>query len=172
LIAEEYNPGGDRVGVTACHNGYRRLGIVHQRTVMAPSNGHWIIRDDITGKPTEKVHTARLQWLLPDWKFELQNPVSETQSPEFEIHLYPPPGRITLKVHVNCPKQNAEKNSKCNICWSLIRGGERIAGNGSTHSTWGWVSPTYGKKIPALSFIVEVSDLLPIVFQSAWILPA
>jgi hypothetical protein len=171
ITAEEYDPCGVLEGVTARHNGYRQLGIIHQRTVMARDEGQWIILDEITGKPSESEHTARLQWLLPDWAYVLQTQKTGIQSPEYEIHLLSPAGRITLKINIKFPSQGTEKSSTGNICWSLIRCGERIIGNGSTHNNWGWVSPTYGIKTPALSLIIEVKSKLPLGFMTEWILP-
>jgi len=39
--------------------------------------------------------------------------------------------------------------------YQLVRAGELLAGEGDISPTWGWISPTYSVKIPALSFSVS-----------------
>ena len=59
----------------------------------------------------------------------------------------------------------------------LERAGERLLGGGDhpgstiIQPTWGWTSPTYGDKIPALAVIVPCQGSLPLYITSEWILP-
>ena len=56
--------------------------------------------------------------------------------------------------------------------FTLVRAGERLAGDLDFPPILGWYSPTYDYKEPALSFIVEVTGLAPLEFSSRWELPA
>ena len=53
----------------------------------------------------------------------------------------------------------------------LVRAGELLLGSGEVHPTWGWTSPTYGDKIPALALLVHFQGSLPLQITSEWILP-
>src|SRR6185437_12374532 len=45
------------------HDGYKRLGITHRRTVRWLRHTGWVIIDDLLGPGT---HDLRLHWLTPD----------------------------------------------------------------------------------------------------------
>ena len=58
---------------TGQHNGYRKLGIRHERTVTVFNDEHWEVEDSllrVKGKPRK--HTYRLHWLLPDWNYQFK----------------------------------------------------------------------------------------------------
>jgi hypothetical protein len=46
-----------------------------------------------------------------------------------------------------------------------------VHGEGTAYRILGWVSPTYGVKNPALSFVLQAKGLLPITITSKFILP-
>src|SRR4029077_5948128 len=50
------------------HDGYRRLGVTHRRTVQCVSEAAWVIVDDLLGAGE---HELRLHWLLPALPFEM-----------------------------------------------------------------------------------------------------
>ncbi len=58
--------------VSVERDGYRKLGIRHRRSVEWLGSGSWRITDELlpTGK-TLNSHTYILNWLLPDWAWEL-----------------------------------------------------------------------------------------------------
>jgi hypothetical protein len=53
----------------------------------------------------------------------------------------------------------------------LVRGGQLLHGCGPVKPTWGWISPTYGEKIPALSLRLLARRLPPVYFTSEWCFP-
>jgi hypothetical protein len=53
----------------------------------------------------------------------------------------------------------------------MARAGELIYGGGLVQPTWGWVSPTYGLKVPALSVRFTAAGPLPIRFITKITLP-
>jgi len=55
--------------------------------------------------------------------------------------------------------------------FSVVRAGELIHGKREVRAFEGWVSPTYGVKIPALSVMLEVRTGHPITLKSEFILP-
>jgi hypothetical protein len=141
--------------VKAYHNGYR--GIKHERTVTVFAHERWLVEDKLT-RDRLKSHTYRLHWLLPDWKYEIQNSI-------FGIRLKSSYGWIELNIS---PDSNVP-TSEYRI--SLIRAGELIHGLGEALPFEGWVSPHYGTRLPALSFAVEVTSLHNITFKSEFIFP-
>lgn len=144
--------------VIASHDGYLRIGILHQRTVTVDKDHRWIVEDQLL--PTLRtshsaLHTARLHWLLPDWDWK-------ADSSGLKFELLSPHGCIRLEIQ--SPLSNLQP--------SIVRAGEVLHGELPAHPTWGWVSPTYGVKTPALSISIWAEESLPIVFSSKWIFPS
>ncbi len=50
------------------HDGYKRFGVKHRRTVQWLHGAGWVIVDDIEGTG---VHDVRLHWLMADLPYEL-----------------------------------------------------------------------------------------------------
>jgi hypothetical protein len=135
--------------VSAEHSGYRRLGIVHQRTLEWLASNQWQIIDDIlpsgeTGGP----HLLSLQWLFPDWEWRMR---------EMNLVLAAPGGALSISVQIR-----TEKEVQPEI--QLVRAGKLVYGDGSTLPILGWYSPSYNSKIPALALRVRVTSVLPVQF--------
>jgi hypothetical protein len=140
--------------VVAYHKGYR--GVKHERTVTIFTNEHWIIEDRLISHHS---HVYRLHWLLPDWEWKIVN-----REQGVEISVNSPHGWVTIGISHTPP---GTRHSL-----ALIRAGELIHGEGNNLPYEGWVSPTYGIKLPALSFAVEVASSGPITFTSGFIFPS
>ena len=52
-----------------------------------------------------------------------------------------------------------------------VRAGEIVYGRGPAQPTWGWVSPTYSIKNPALALRLDSHGALPLQFTTLWTLP-
>lgn len=168
VTAHEQALDGSWSRLVARHTGYRKFGLLHERTVTLFAPGRWVIDDKIPfahpsptniQHPTSKFknlnsHSFRLHWLLPDWPWELQGGRLRVQSPY---------GWVELGVTVAAGAYFESIR--------LVRAGELLCGTGEVNPVWGWVSPTYGLKMPALAFILEGQGVLPICLTSAWILP-
>lgn len=148
VLAYEMDDFGDLKRVTGEHNGYRRMGALHQRTLTAIQNG-WQVTDDILpyDKPDGKLHTATLTWNLPDWTWKFTT--------ESELHLA---GNF-LRVHITLDGTD-------NI--SLFRAGEGLYGETVSDPTWGWTSPTYGHKSPALMLKACQTGPYPLRLITTW----
>ena len=143
--------------VLAYHKGYRRLGIRHERMTTVFTDERWEIKDNlIFTKPGE--HVFRLHWLLMDGEFEMGN--SELG---IGIRVKSKYGWIALKVNL--------EPSDLKPVTSLVRAGELVGGQREVKPYEGWVSPTYGTKIPVLSLAVEVKSLKNFSFISEFIFP-
>ena len=148
VSSERYPVGTRAQAVTAYHNGYRRLGATHRRSVLCfCEEDLWIVVDDVTGSYSREV---RLHWLFPDVPFRLD------------------PAQIRLLLQ--CP----EGDFNCAIIAdhllsaSLAKAGEIISGVDdeplSEKAIRGWRSLYYGTKEPALSLGVKAAAALPIRF--------
>jgi hypothetical protein len=146
--------------LAAEHEGYRRLGIFHRRTVSAIENG-WLIEDELRTSHS-RLAAYRLHWLLPDWEYELQE-----SSPL--IRLRSPFGWVTLQI---ATQGTADESPTVDQRLSLIRAGHLISGAGPALPICGWVSPTYGVKLPALSLALEVESTAGVRFLSEFSFPA
>ncbi|MEX1071665.1 MAG: heparinase II/III family protein [Anaerolineales bacterium] len=145
------NGSGKLTSVIAEHDGYAALGLVHRREVSTEAN-RWLITDRLLPKkdPKKKL-LARLHWLLPDWDWQLAGQRLQLESPHGVIEI-----SIDASVGDDCSFQ-------------IVRAGE--FGSRTAEPIAGWFSPTYGVKVPALSFIIEATGLLPITLTTTWTLP-
>lgn len=167
----------------ADHDGYRNLGVIHRRDVLISEEDRWIIEDHLitsdnlpspqskTNKnklidPEGKVFDIRIHWLLPDWPWELEKTNHESQ---YLLNLKSPHGVITLRTSLKTDPRLPGTNNDPII--KIIRAGELLLGPAPAESTYGWMSPTYGIKIPSLSFSVEVKSTLPLKIVSHWVFP-
>ena len=162
IISHDRADDGGWARMVAQHDGYRRLGVIHRRAITAFSNDRWLIEDFLepsTGHAQAETHLVRLHWLLPDleWRFD------ETM---LTLEVLSPYGWVSLQVAAIADLQPLTINHQ------LVRAGELIAGRGEISPAWGWTSPTYALKEPALSFAVIVESLLPLTLKSEWIFPA
>ena len=148
VLAHELDEKAQLAWVSAEHDGFRRLGVRHQRRLSATEGG-WLVTDSVLpyGKSDEKSHEVHLRWLLPDWHwtFEEANTLLLT-GPDFSFRLL---------------IEGAEH-------FSLVRAGETLYGDITANPTWGWCSPTYGSKIPSLALIAVRTGNLPIELISTW----
>jgi hypothetical protein len=157
-VEGEQNADGSWRRLVAWHAGYRRLGAWHQRSVSALQNGNWQVEDTllpINPKPTRLASQLkiRLHWLLPDWPWELAGSTLQVLSPV---------GKVGVTVGVTDTGQTLEPT----IC--LARAGQNLLDAQPVPPTWGWVSPTYSMKQPALSFSATALCSPGAVFTTRW----
>lgn len=162
-------PDGSYNSLTAQHNGYRKINVLHSRKVTTYADGHWEVIDHLDGPPGS-LHSARLHWLLPDWEYEILEASEKSIFPCFTVRIRSPYGWISLKIGSSSPLENLQMHPTINV--QLARAGTLLFGTGKISPIAGWTSPTYGDKIPALACILEVSKFFPIELKSEWILPS
>lgn len=164
MVSHIHAEDGSTESLTAQHNGYKQLGAVHQRTVTSNKDGTWLIDDHlqpISQASAERFH-IRLHWLVPDWPWV----VEELPDNSFRIELDSPSGRINILINLSSNSSSVQKTSVL-----IVRAGEALYGDGTVSPTWGWFSPTYGIKLPALSISLEIESTLPIDLATHWLLP-
>jgi hypothetical protein len=130
------------------HDGYKRFGVKHRRTVQWLAGAGWIIVDDIHGPG---VHDARLHWLMADLPYEV------SASP-FQVVFTSGQSQVRCSIFSSFPGNG-----------SIIRAGARVEGNSPSADTelLGWESPTYGDLRPAVSLIYEIRSQLPLRIVTA-----
>jgi hypothetical protein len=167
--AEVVEATADRL--TARHDGYRRMGWIHQRIVQVVPQG-WLVIDRVLptksqGRSSEAVQ-ARLHWLLPDWPWEVRGT---------SLRLRSAGGWVELELTAASGDENAagsgveQAATPDSLAIQIARAGKLIYGSGEVSPTWGWFSPTYGYKNPALSLGVTLRGQGPLTFTSLWRLP-
>lgn len=141
----------------AWHSGYRKLGVRHERSVTVFNDEHWEVEDALLFvKPNQPQRNFRLHWLLPDWDWQL-----DEKEDGIELRLDSPHGWLKILLRSDQPGAS----------FSIVRAGEVLHGQGPTSPIAGWVSPTYGKKIPALSCTLEASSQNDVKFNTHFIFP-
>jgi hypothetical protein len=136
----------------AYHNGYRRLGIRHERIATVYADERWEIRDNLAfTKPGE--HVLRLHWLLIDGEWEIENRESrlERRESRLEIRVNAPCGPFRLSIKPD------PRIGSSDVRVSVVRAGEVVYGTGQALPFEGWISRNYGAKTPALSVAMEAS---------------
>lgn len=153
--------------ISARMDGYRKLDLSYERTVELLDHDRWLISDhlDTSGSRKQK-HTFRLHWLLPDVQplpfgedIRTHNSDWVCQMDQNQFTLRSPLGLVSIKVKTS-PIQAAPE-------FCLYRKGEIVYGNQSTRPTWGWYSPTYGVKEPALALAVYLTAEAPVTFVTS-----
>jgi hypothetical protein len=142
--------------IKAYHDGYR--GVRHERTVTVYHDERWAVEDrlKVTGLNVGKSRKFRLHWLLLDGEWKLENRRSGVG-----LRVDSPFGWITLRINL--------EPSDLQLVTSLVRAGELMYGQRDVKPYEGWVSPTYGRKIPALSLAVEAASSQSVTFVSEFI---
>jgi hypothetical protein len=175
---------GKRARITTRHTGYHSLGVTHQRTIICEASMKWIVKDDLLPKGVKfpsrepestkiatrtgpaNLYRTRLHWLLPDWSWEIEN---QEDNAQIELKIRSPLGWISILVGIQSATKINDQLPETAI--QLVRAGELIHGTGSASPVSGWVSPTYGYKIPALSLAVELDSELPLTMTTTWNFP-
>lgn len=143
--------------VIASHDGYQSMGVIHQRSVTMHIGDRWQVEDHLLPAEGEKSQIdVRLHWLLPDWNYDLA-----IEATEIKLNLESPFGWITLDI----------TSLPANFDHLLVKAGEVLSGERQAAPTWGWTSPTYAHKIPALSLSAYVEAPPPIKIISEWKFP-
>lgn len=165
LISLEKGEDGHIVRAAAEHTGYQRLGAVHRRILSETDSGGWLIEDEIVSFPDRqsetKIQTCSLTWLLPDGSWEVFE-----QSGVESVRLNTPEGPVFLRLSVG--GRLAGETAEPELL--IARAGRLIYGAGEVLPHWGWYSPTYAIKIPALLVRFTQTGRLPVTFRSEWIL--
>jgi len=121
--------------LTACHDGYRRLGIRHQRSVECQIDQGWLITDFLILSKSAGNHIATLNWNFPDEQYHFLAGNLEISFDKFK-----------------CCISFESELSEVHI--QIIKGGKSLTGESEVNPLVGWYSPTYGIKIPCISFQV------------------
>jgi hypothetical protein len=173
IIAHERADDGSWERLVAQHDGYRRLGLLHQRSVTALYDSRWLVEDSVlqVGKShvgstkrsistlNFKPSTFNLYWLLPDWEWE----IGEKGESRVEISILSPYGKVVLEIDAG------GRASLAGV--QLVRAGQVLYGSGDAPAFLGWVSPTYAHKVPALSLNVAATGAPPFSLTTTWLLP-
>jgi hypothetical protein len=151
-ISIQKNDPGRPVSASAAHGGYRRLGVIHTRTLAAGQGPTWIITDQLTpvpGTSARQEHLISLNWLLADgeWTWD-----------EKGLSIIYPEGSVLLSAAAQSGQAPAV---------SLVRGGMPLMGEGDFPEYWGWFSRSYGQKRPALQITYTWKTRLPLVLTTS-----
>ena len=143
--------------VLAKTQAYARFGVQHSRSLEIVEPGRWLVRDKLYRSTGKTSNTYRLHWLLPDWAWELDSRESLAS-----LRIKSPYGWVSLSVRGSEPFQRV----------GLLRAGELIRGDGLLSPVFGWASPTYNVKEPALALAIEVQSARTVHFETLFEFPA
>ncbi|HEY60186.1 MAG TPA: hypothetical protein G4N92_05835 [Anaerolineae bacterium] len=143
--------------IIADHDGYQKIGIIHRRSLKRIDKYHWIIKDQLLSHPHQvSKHQFSLHWLTPDWKWE---------NKKNNLLLRTPFGKLQIKITWQ-PLNNQARYLPPTL--QILRAGKALIGSKPKKPIFGWFSPIYGKKVPALSIRYTVESLPPIAITSKW----
>jgi hypothetical protein len=132
------------------HDGFRRLGVRHSREIRMATPKIFFVSDRLDNSHAQQLHDACLHWLLPDWPWELEKTT---------LLLRAPFGHIEIKF-------GNDKMEKAKI--DLIREGESLLLKKGTNPNRGWYSPTYARRVPALSLTYSLKFAASMIITSNW----
>lgn len=138
------SPDGQVRLVEACRRGFRPGGIVHRRTALICGEDYVVIVDALQGAGE---HLLELNWLLPDMEWRLA---------DGGLSFRTPAGPAALEV------PGAEL--------AIFRAGEAVHGGlpDAASEPYGWHSPTYAVRRPALQIVCRARTRLPARLTSVW----
>ncbi|HEX8926601.1 MAG TPA: heparinase II/III family protein, partial [Terriglobales bacterium] len=137
---------GDYTSFSGEHDGYRRLGVTHRRTVHWLRDAGWVIVDDLLGSGN---HELRLHWLAPDLPCEVSDSPFQVQ--------FKTTNQQQIRWHILSSSAGQHALIRAGQSSNLEIGRPAVA-------QLGWESPTYGELRPAVSLLYEVTGRLPIRF--------
>ncbi len=128
------------------HHGYRRIGLVHRRTIARIGDAHWLIVDDVIGSG---LHGVSIGWTMPDFPWKLNAHGTSLDLGESEIE-------VSLEGQVGDT--------------GLYRAGALVAGNGvcANPNLHGWRSMGYAVKEPALRLVKRFEASIPVRHCTWW----
>jgi hypothetical protein len=163
VITNQSGAENSQSSIAAEHDGYKRVGVIHRRILRAGEGECWIVEDELLPLPTtptnKMTHQACLNWLVPDWEWKI-----ESDQNAYTLILDSTNGPVRLMLSSG----NKPGGANSGVDLQIIRAGKSIFGSGSTKLSWGWCSPTYGVKLPALAIRFNQSGELPLQFRSEW----
>ncbi len=142
--------GADRLAAST--DAWRRWGLRQRRSLRVEAD-RLLVEDDLqpAAAGADAASRFRLHFLLADWPFQL-----DERGPALCLSLYLPTGRLQLTLPPGAAR------------WSLVRGGQVLAGACQQPDLRGWYAPTYALKVPALSLAAEYALTPPVRLRTVF----
>ncbi len=148
-------PSPTQKSICASHNGYRSQGVHHQRTLTLQDESTFVVEDLIQNKKPSVSHLVSLHWHLPDWDWAQADGGLVIRNQNQKVLL-----SIACLSH-----GDGKPLSPADL--SLIRAGKPLLGS-TSDEVMGWVSATYGVKVPALAYTISWSSHETLLITSTW----
>jgi hypothetical protein len=140
----------------ASHDGYRKIGVLHTRTLTSRDAEGFTVIDRMEVVPGKRqLRHYTIHWLLPDWKWQIDAAALKLNHNDLETQV---------KVDAAIPSEN---RALLPISISLLRGGETLCGEFDS-PIHGWESNTYAFKLPALSFLIKFESSQSVEIRTQW----
>ena len=97
VLGREKAADGSWECLSARHDGYLKLGLIHSRRVTAHQDDRWVVEDlaqPVQDDVMTSLHEVRLHWLLPDWAWEIE----KIEDLRMRLRLKSPHGWIDLNI--------------------------------------------------------------------------
>ncbi len=125
---------GDRK-LRAFHEGYvRRFKVIHRREISQDGENAWLVVDKLLASGRPGLTSMTLHWLLPDHPWQLTGQTLILETPHGPVQYTIAADRSEIPPEIQ-----------------LIRAGQTLVGPPADSPIFGWYSPTYSVKIPALA---------------------
>lgn len=142
--------------ICATHDGYRKIGYAHKRSLELIPNSGFLVTDLLDPlKPDLRENTFTLHWLLPDWQWKIENG---------NLLLSKEDRNILIRVQAVKPQDGTSITPR-DI--ALIRGGKTLLG-ARQDPILGWESNTYAEKHAALSFSLSFHTAGALQITTEW----
>jgi len=133
--------------IFASTNSWEKFHVQHSRQVSVSDGVNWEILDTISKSAAYKNDYAELHWNFPNFTWTL----IESEG-IYELSFRSPVGKFSVSIRANIAVAGIK----------LVSGGVLLHGTLPAASTEGWISKTYLRKEPCLSFTIRI----PLVTES------
>ena len=141
----------DKDQLIAEHDGYKKVGVIHRRSLQRLEEDHWRVSDWLLPAGRfSKSHPCELNWLLPDWAWQHEGEKLTIKGAQFSI-----------QVDVRAVQGQISTETR-----SLLRAGVCLLGDSNLDPLAGWYSPTYFVRQPALTYRYLSQITLPALLQT------
>lgn len=142
--------------IAASHNGYRKLGYRHERSLsLVQGIGFTILDRMIQFHPDHKEHLFTIHWLLPDWSWTQEHDC---------LRLVKNQKSMVIQITATHNEKDAEVILQDR---SLILGGKTLFGS-RIDPILGWESDTYDEKHAVLSYSCSFKASGSITITTEW----
>ncbi len=142
--------------LSAYHDGYKRIGFTHHRTLTVRSQQTLLVKDQFV---PENLLASSTKFEI-FWHFPVDTCLRQDEN---SIQLHFEKSIVTVSLHTF-----TSDNTQLQLEWQVIHAGEPIIGSNESQPLLGFHSPTYSQLTPCCTLRAWCSSELPLIIETAF----